>query len=71
MSMRSNLACYRCGGPSVHAGVCTDGNGEVYPDYEALAIAWAEEGRPALTPEEAIDFQESVRLSSDDEQAKR
>ncbi len=66
MSMRSNLACYRCGGPSVHPGTCTDEDGQVYPDYEALAIAWAEQGRPAMTVEEVIDFQDSLRLGTDD-----
>ena len=71
MSTRSNLACYRCGGPSVHPGICTDADGQVYPDYEALAIAWAEQGRPAMTTEEVIDFQDALRISAGDDQVDR
>ncbi len=66
MVQRSNLACFRCGGPAVHPGVCADNDGDVYPAYAALAADWAEQGRPAVTVEEVIAWQEALLAAQDE-----
>ncbi len=69
MVVRSDAACPRCGGPALHPGVCTDTHGEVYPVYAALAEAWLERGRPTLSADEALEWQEAVRLTAPENEA--
>jgi hypothetical protein len=68
MVVRSDAACPRCGGPALHAGACTDSNGEVYPVYAALAETWSERGRPPLSADEVLEMQEAARFAASEDE---
>jgi hypothetical protein len=53
----------------LHPGTCIDADGDVYPDYSALARAWEEQGRPALTAAQVIELQEAIQTAGADQES--